>query len=120
MSANQRNNRYNLIAARAEWRVNKNVKILKKTPLLNDIGIRTIATFIYQIKILTLKRNKQIFKEGEAADYIYVIKKGEVLLQKEMEIKIDEDIFRPINEILKPKRTMKKKVEVLTRLLRLL
>lgn len=95
--------------------MNKNVKFLKQSVLLNDISSRLISTMIYQIKILELNRNQFLFKEGDESTHIYIIKKGEILLQKEIDIKIEEDIFHPVNELLKPKHFVKKKVEVIPR-----
>ena len=100
------------IAISTKWRVQKRVNFLKEAGLFQGVNARLISTLVYHIKVLTLTRNQVLFKEGDEVTHIYVIKKGEITLQKEVQLKLEVDTSSPMTDVIKIKTNIKKIVQV--------
>lgn len=64
------------------------------------------------MKMFVIRRNTTIFKEGEESNNIYIIKKGEIKLLKEVELRIQPTTLSLLEDNQKQKMTYKKTVEV--------
>ena len=106
------NDRFNIIAARGGWKVQKDIEFLNKTQFFSKVQKRQISTLIYQMKVNVIRRNTAIFKEGDDSSHIYIIKRGEIKLLKEVEFKVKQTTVSMLEESQKQKLTHKKTVEV--------
>ena len=100
------------IAARGGWKIQKDIDFLNKTLFFSKVQKRQISTLIYQMKMFVIRRNTTIFKEGEESNNIYIIKKGEIKLLKEVELRIQPTTLSLLEDNQKQKMTYKKTVEV--------
>lgn len=53
-----------------------------KNFLMNNVSIDITRKLSYSFEKLKFKRNKYVFKEGEECKYVYLLKKGEIQIQK--------------------------------------
>jgi len=54
------------------------LSFLRKVPAFKDLRYKQMKGLISQIQITVKTRGSQLFQQGDKADYIYVIRQGEV------------------------------------------
>lgn len=64
----------------------------EQLPVFKFATNRNMSTLIYHFKEIKKQRGEIIFKEGDEAEYGYVVKKGEVKFLKEVEMPILETL----------------------------
>lgn len=101
----------NIIVKKGPWNVLHKIQFFSSLPLFARSSRRTISTLAYHFKILNISRNHVLFKEGDEADQIFIVKSGEIKITKDIDMKIQEDIFKK-EETFKPKINSKKTLEV--------
>lgn len=57
---------------------------LKALPIFSAWGLNTLVRLSYYFHPIHCKRNQKLFKEGAPADFIYIVRKGEMELSKEI------------------------------------
>ena len=67
------------------------IEFFSNIPLFSKESRRNISTLIYYFSPITTTKNQIIYKEGDVADYIYIIKKGEVKILKKFDYPHEED-----------------------------
>lgn len=100
-----------ILARHTLWQVGEDIKFFSALPLFATSTTRAISTLIYHFKILKLQRNKVIFKEGDEATHLFIIKKGEVRISKTVSVMPETDAFTKEDEI-RPPKPVKKVLEV--------
>ena len=73
---------------------------------------RQISTLIYHFQILNVRRNNIIYREGDETEFIYIIRRGEIKLLKQVEFQVEEDTFNPVDDTKKHKLNFERPIEV--------
>ncbi|CAD8078389.1 unnamed protein product [Paramecium sonneborni] len=80
---------------------NSLIEFMKESQIFYRMSKRTIASFINFFTLVYFRKNQIIYKEGEQADYVYIIREGEFELSKKFDIQNKHKTF-PISTIGKP------------------
>ena len=59
-------------------------KFLKSLPIFSPWGLNSLARLSYYFRTVKCKRNQKLFKEGDPAEYVFIVKSGEMELSKEI------------------------------------
>lgn len=62
-------------------------KFLKGLPLFASWSLSTLFRLNYLFVLLKFKRGQKVFSEGEAAEFVYIVKKGEFEMTKDILVK---------------------------------
>jgi CRP-like cAMP-binding protein len=87
-------------------RFDEMTEFLKKLPIFNGWSMNSLVRLSYLFKISKLKRNQRLFREGDPADCVFIVKSGEFELTKEIMIKSSPHIV--IGKIGRPLITTRK------------
>ena len=87
------------------------IEFFSNIPLFSKESRRNISTLIYHFSPITAIKNQIIYKEGEIADSIYIIRKGEVKILKKFEYPKEDEEDEDI--IVKSQLPKKKNFEVI-------
>ena len=87
-------------------RFDEMTEFLKKLPIFNGWSMNSLVRLSYLFKISKLKRNQRLFREGDPADSVFIVKSGEFELTKEIMIKSSPHIV--IGKIGRPLITTRK------------
>lgn len=68
-------------------------KFLKNLPLFAGWSFSTLVRLNYLFVLVKFKRNQKVFKEGETAEFVYIVKKGELELTKNIVIKSPKHVI---------------------------
>jgi len=80
------------------WQIQQDIEFFASLPIFTTSSQRAISTLIYHFKLLKLSRNSVLFKEGDQATHLYIIKKGEVKITKKVDITVPEDPYKAHDE----------------------
>lgn len=87
-----------VIAKHAMWQIQQDIQFFSSLPLFATSSKRAISTLIYHFKLLKFVRNNVIFKEGDEATHLYIIKRGEVKITKKVDITVPENPYSANDE----------------------
>lgn len=68
-------------------------KFLKNLPLFAGWSFSTLVRLNYLFVLVKFKRNQKLFKEGESAEFVYIVKKGELELSKDILVKSPKHVI---------------------------
>ncbi|CAD8073786.1 unnamed protein product [Paramecium primaurelia] len=80
---------------------NNLIEFMKESQIFYRMSKRTIASFINFFTLVYFRKNQIIYREGEQADYVYMIREGEFELSKQFDIQ-NKHKSLPITTIGKP------------------
>jgi CRP-like cAMP-binding protein len=87
-------------------RFDEMTEFLKKLPIFNGWSMNSLVRLSYLFKIIKYKRGQRLFREGDPADSVFIVKNGEFELTKEIMIKSSPHLV--IGKIGRPLKTTRK------------
>lgn len=76
-----------ILGAFTSKKFDENARFLKALPLFADWALNSLVQLSYYFRPIRFKRNQKIFFEGEPADFVYIVKNGEVEISKQSLLK---------------------------------
>ncbi|OMJ81322.1 hypothetical protein SteCoe_18245 [Stentor coeruleus] len=96
-----------ILGAFTSKKFDENARFLKALPLFADWALNSLVQLSYYFRPIRFKRNQKIFLEGEPADFVYIVKNGEVEISKQNLLKSPSETIigahgRPLPNFKKP------------------
>lgn len=100
-------------------RFDEMTEFLKKLPIFNGWSMNSLVRLSYLFKIIKFKRNQRLFREGDPADSVFIVKSGEFELTKEIIINSSPHIVigkigRPLITTRKQKHFLQGKLSIVS------
>ncbi len=91
-------------------KIQHKLEFFSNIPILKGLSRRNLSTLIYHFEHSKRQKGEVIYREGDTPDWVYVIKKGEVRISKEIVAPEPTNLDLKVN--LLPQRQPKKSIAV--------